>query len=124
EMERLGHLLGGLVAGPGVGEAQRRRDAVGGEEKVAVLLAQPGVQFEGELVVPLDHRRLVRRGRRSRIGRGAGGESKGQEQGEYYAFHGVILLRARSPREIPHPNCARKMPFAGDSSLVLAISVL
>jgi hypothetical protein len=60
EVKRLGHLLGRLGAGPGIGHRQGGRDALGGAEDVALALgAELGVKIDGELRVAPDQGRLV-----------------------------------------------------------------
>ena len=54
EAERLRHLLLGLAASACVGHRERRRDAVGGEEEVAVFFAEDSVEVEGERAVAED----------------------------------------------------------------------
>src|SRR5205814_352011 len=93
EVQRPGHLRGGLPAGARVGHRQRRRDAVGREEQVALLARQLAVQVEGEGVVAPYHRGGVRRALAGRLvgsqTRPGGEEQGGEQYGGVAASHVV-----------------------------------
>ena len=72
EAQRRDHLRRGRAASAGVGHGEGVRDAVRGEEDIAVPGAQPGIEIEGKLAIAPDQRRLVGRGRLAARSRGRG----------------------------------------------------
>ena len=112
EAKRRRHLGRGRAASAGVGHGEGVRDAVRGEEDIAVPGAQPGIEVEGKLAVALDQRRPVGLSRlaapRPR-GRGAHRQSSRQHHRE------PSRRRHRSPsnHEVDRslrPPGARKFP--------------
>ena len=93
ELERTGHVVGGLAAGASVGHGQGVGDAVGREEEVAVVLAELPVQVEGEVIVARGQGGHVRVAGGRLLGAGETDEAASEcRRGEDCACHGSNLL--------------------------------